>query len=263
MKKQSLNDFSESVATVAGFLWQKGWAERNGGNISLRIPDEEPGHRFSHGKAEFPLVEPMPELGGHWYYLTGTGCRMRDVAVNPLNYGLLIRISEDGLQYEADSGTHVRPTSELPSHLAIHRQLQSQGKTFSAVVHTHPTELIALSHIRKFLVDGVLSRLLWSMIPETKIFVPRGIGIVPYILTGTRELADATIESLKNHDVVLWEKHGVLATGDDIVECFDLIDTLNKSAQIYLTAKTAGFEPEGLSDSQLDELAEAFKGFVK
>lgn len=29
----------ESVAEVAGYLWQKGWAERNGGNITVNITD--------------------------------------------------------------------------------------------------------------------------------------------------------------------------------------------------------------------------------
>ena len=26
------------VAEVAGYLWQKGWAERNGGNITVNVP---------------------------------------------------------------------------------------------------------------------------------------------------------------------------------------------------------------------------------
>ena len=29
----------EKVAEVAGYLWQKGWAERNGGNITVNITD--------------------------------------------------------------------------------------------------------------------------------------------------------------------------------------------------------------------------------
>ena len=31
--KRVVND----VAEVAGYLWQKGWAERNGGNITVNI----------------------------------------------------------------------------------------------------------------------------------------------------------------------------------------------------------------------------------
>ena len=28
-----------NVAEVAGYLWQKGWAERNGGNITINITE--------------------------------------------------------------------------------------------------------------------------------------------------------------------------------------------------------------------------------
>ena len=30
----------EQVAEVAGYLWQKGWAERNGGNIVINVTDQ-------------------------------------------------------------------------------------------------------------------------------------------------------------------------------------------------------------------------------
>ncbi len=29
----------EKVAEVAGYLWEKGWAERNGGNITVNITE--------------------------------------------------------------------------------------------------------------------------------------------------------------------------------------------------------------------------------
>ena len=29
----------EKVAETAGYLWQKGWAERNGGNITINITE--------------------------------------------------------------------------------------------------------------------------------------------------------------------------------------------------------------------------------
>jgi rhamnulose-1-phosphate aldolase len=56
----------------------------------------------------------------------------------------------------------------------------------------------------------------------------------------------------------MWEKHGVCAVGENIMEAFDMVDTLSKSAQIYLTAKSMGFEPEGTTPQQMQELKEAF-----
>ena len=84
-----------------------------------------------------------------------------------------------------------------------------------------------------FLKKDVLSHLLWSMISETKAFCPRGLGIVPYMLPSSVELAEETIKAIDdNYDVVMWEKHGVFAVGDDVMEAIDMVDVLNKSAII-------------------------------
>jgi rhamnulose-1-phosphate aldolase len=256
---QTIENQLKDIASVAGFLWQRGWAERNGGNISVRMEHANTADSFSLGEVEpHSLQHPFSKLDGKIFYVTGTGERMRDVAVSPLNYGLIIRILNNGTSWIPLAGNTNAPTSELVSHLAIHQQFIENRSENRAVLHTHPTELIALTHCPPFLEPGTLTKMLWSMIPETRVFVPRGVGLIPYRMTGTAELARETIKALVNHDVVLWEKHGVLAVGEDILSCFDTIDTLTKSAQIYLAAKMAGFEPQGLSDVQLDELKQAF-----
>lgn len=85
-----------------------------------------------------------------------------------------------------------------------------------------------MSHTPKFLEKDVLTYLLWSMIPETKAFCPRGLGIVPYKMPSSVELADATLMELDDYDVVMWEKHGVFAVGTDVMDAFDQIDVLTK-----------------------------------
>ena len=88
--------------------------------------------------------------------------------------------------------------------------LMATGSTYKATLHTHPIELIAMSHTSKFLKKNVLTKILWSMIPETLAFAPLGLGIVPYAMPSSVELADATLKQLEDYDVVLWEKHGRL-----------------------------------------------------
>ena len=101
--------------------------------------------------------------------------------------------------------------------------------------------------------------MLWSMIPETKAFCPRGLGMVPYMLPSSVELADATISAIEDdYDVVMWEKHGVFAVDTDIMSAFDQVDVLNKAAQIYIAARTMGFVPDGMSEVQMRELSEVF-----
>lgn len=248
------------VAEVAGYLWTKGWAERNGGNISVNVT-----HLMCEEEKTLPaltapvaLPAEMAALKGHVFFVTGTGKRMRYVAQAPFENCSLIRISADGLTYEVIAEKPIAPTSELPSHLSMHNYLRQRGRDNRVVLHTHPTDIIGLTHSPKFLDSACLTRTLWAMIPECRIIVPKGIGIVRYEIPGTIDLARATIQQLEKHDVVFWEKHGILAVGEDLIECFDAIDTLSKSAQIYLNARMAGFEPEGLTDAQLDGLVEAF-----
>lgn len=249
------------VAEVAGYLWQKGWAERNGGNITVNITAwADEGLRSLPALQEpQPIGGELPYLKGMYFYCKGTNKRMRDLSRQPMQNGSVIRILDDAAHYEIIADEAVKPTSELPSHLSVHNYLLSKGSAYTASLHTHPTELVAMSHHREFLAKDVLTQLLWSMIPETKAFCPKGLGVVPYLLPGSVELAEATIRSLsENYDVVLWEKHGVFAVGEDIMEAFDMVDTLVKSAQIYQCSRSMGFVPEGMSEAQLREMSAAF-----
>ncbi|MCD8081650.1 MAG: rhamnulose-1-phosphate aldolase [Bacteroides sp.] len=248
------------VAEVAGYLWQKGWAERNGGNITINITDAVDAEiRALPAISDRMLIgKELPHLKGRYFFCKGTNKRMRDLARRPMDNGAMIRICDDCASYEIIADHPVKPTSELPAHLPMHNYLIGKGSSYKAAIHTHPIDLVAMTHHAPFLEKDVLTRLLWSMIPETRAFCPRGLGIVPYQLPSSIELADATIDQLEEYDVVMWEKHGICAVGEDIMEAFDSIDTLSKSAQIYLTARSIGFVPEGMSDAQMEELKVAF-----
>ncbi len=249
------------TAEVAGYLWQKGWAERNGGNITVNVTDRVD----AVIRALPPLTEPrplgqvLPYLKGCYFYCKGTQKRMRDLARAPMENGSLIRILDDCAHYVIVADTPVAPTSELPSHLAVHNYLLAKGSPYRASLHTHPIELVAMTHSKRFMEKDVATRLLWSMIPETKAFCPRGLGMVPYLLPGSNELAEATIRAIDDdYDVVMWEKHGVFAVDTDIMSAFDQVDVLNKAAQIYIAGRSMGFEPDGMTDAQMREISAVF-----
>ena len=253
--KQQIDD----VAEVAGYLWQKGWAERNAGNISINITDiigDE--NKSLSALATYPLPRNMSELANDFFYVTGTGMRMRDLAKNPLKYGSIVRVAADGNSYDVVAEENVKPTSELPSHFSIMASFKRKGSSNRLVLHTHPTDLISLSHIPELKSTEALNNVLWGMHPETFIVVPRGIGLVPYEVPGTLEIADLTLPMLDKHDLLLWEKHGVFAVGQNLLDTFDLIDTLSKSAQIFAFAKSMGYTPEGLTKKQIQDLIGPF-----
>ena len=113
------------VAETAGYLWEKGWAERNGGNITVNITE----HVDEAMRSMPAICEPkaigaeLPHLKGCWFYCKGTQKRMRDLARDPMANGSIIRITEDCAHYEIVADKPVAPTSELPSHLSVHNYL--------------------------------------------------------------------------------------------------------------------------------------------
>ena len=152
----------EQIAEVAGYLWEKGWAERNGGNITVNVTefvDEE--------IRSMPAIAPakqigkiLPNLKGKYFYAKGTGKRMRDLARRPMENGSIIRICEDCASYEIIADNAVMPTSELPSHLSLQDYLIGTGSIYKATLHTHPIELVAMSHIQRFLRSDEMTRVL-------------------------------------------------------------------------------------------------------
>ena len=252
----------EQVAEVASYLWQKGWAERNGGNIVINVTDQLSTLNYSQLStlnSKLPLGTTLPHLKGCYFFCKGTNRRMRDLARWPMDNGSVIRILDDCAHYEIIADKPVMPTSELPSHLSVHNYLIGKGLPYKATLHTHPIELVAMTHHRPFLEKDVLTQILWSMIPETRAFCPKGLGVVPYLLPSSVALGEATLNTLdEGYDVVMWEKHGVFAVDTDIMAAFDQVDVLNKAAQIYMSARSMGFEPEGMSEAQMKELADVF-----
>ncbi len=239
------------ILNVASLIQKNGWAEKNAGNFSIKL-DFEDDRVYD---VSIPLSTSFPMLGNSLFLVTGKGKRMRDIAKNPIENTLLIRICSKGDSYSIITDGDVVPTSELPTHLAIHNMIAQRGSDERVVVHSHVTELIALTHVKEYCNQKKLNNLLWQMHPETIMFIPKGVGFVPFMMPGSTEIANATIETLKNHQIALWEKHGVFSIADNINNCYDLIDIIAKSAKIYFLCASTGTLPEGLNEKQLDGLA--------
>ena len=260
-KNSELKKVTDKMSEVAGYLWEKGWAERNAGNISINITGIAGGR--VEKLASYPAKQlniALPALANNIFLITGTGKRMREVARDIWGNCSIVVVHEDGKTYSIVSeGETVIPTSELPTHLGVHEVMVKRGGNDKVLVHTHPNEIVAMSLLPSMQKETAINDALWGMHPETYIVVPKGVGLIPYEVPGTDEIAQLTIKSLEVHNVVVWPKHGCLAIGSDLIETFDTIDTLNKSAHLYLLCKSAGEMPVGLQKTERDVLKVAFK----
>ena len=266
MKKMSrlpdnVREEIHKLSEVASYLWDKQWAERNAGNISVRLTDFFGENDFSDIPAFTPCQQ-LPEMSaGQIYLVTGAGCYLRDLVKNPEKASAILLINQHANAYAVLWGGEkdgFRPTSEFVSHIRIHCYCQENNPKHNAVLHTHCTELIVMSHHPLFHDEDEFNRSIWKMCPEARVYLPKGICCAPYALTGTAELAERSIAGLKKRDVVLWEKHGPLATGEDVIRAFDYLDVANKAAKMLLMAWSAGFEPAGLTEEQIRELEKKF-----
>ena len=62
---------------------------------------------------------------------------------------------------------------------------------------------------------------------------------------------------MKKYRIVIWTNHGIYGAGKDLDETFGLIETVEKTAQIYML--TEGHERVNLiSDKQLKDIADYF-----
>ncbi len=254
----------QKVSKTAKLIWEKGWAERNGGNISINLTNMAGNISTDYSKHQYINVSHYPkDLSKKVFFVTGTGERIRDLK-KPEEASCIIQFDTEVNGYHILWGgvgkKNIRPTSELISHAKIQLDLEKSPRKYTTVLHSHPTEMICLSHHPTLSKnEEAFNNTIWSMLPEVRIFVPRGVTLLPYALPGSETLANMTVEGLRNRDVAVWLKHGALAAGKDIMEAFDFLDVANKGCNIYMKCLASGFTPTGMTKSEMEELVKAFK----
>ena len=165
------------VKFVQGFIrmcndgWEQGWHERNGGNLSYRMKEEEVEEVKEYLSLDGEWKEigtSVPELAGEFFMVTGSGKYFRNVILDPEDSICIIELDEKGENYRICWGlvNGGRPTSELPSHLMNHevKKLATNG-AHRFIYHAHTTNVIALTFVLP-IKDEVFTRELWEMATE-------------------------------------------------------------------------------------------------
>lgn len=266
MKKFVDSIFVETMCFVSYESYNRYWDERNGGNISVMIDQEEVDQfddicTIDESTRQIELGFDGSFLADKYFLVTGTGSYFRRIKTRPeVDLGL-VKIAEDGKSYYivwgfADGG---RPTSEFPSHLMSHIERLKVNPDHRAVMHCHPTNFVALSFTQP-LDEKVITRLLWKMQAESIVVFPEGIGIIPYMTPGTTEIGQKTSEKMSEFQAVMWPHHGIFASGNSLDEAYGLIEVIEKAAMIYTAISSQGGEiKQEITDKELSEIAEYFK----
>ena len=242
-------------------MWDKGWDEGNGGNVSILL-DEDEAEQLEKYPADmvrtFPIRDIPDNVRGRYFVVTATGSFFQHIKVEPQDLVGVVHIPRVGDCYEIVAGYEAggKPTVEFESHLRSHASRLAVDPSHHVIMHNHSTGIVTMTHCGPTDEKG-FTVALWRMVSESILKFPEGIGFMPWCVCGTEEIGIATAEKMKNHRVVVWQYHGVLSSGSSLRNAYGLLEIVDKAAEVYVGSHACAHVNPGISDAQLQALADA------
>jgi rhamnulose-1-phosphate aldolase len=259
-----LDELLDSMGEGGARICEIDASEAGAGNISVCLGWPVEVRRRFPLQEEIDLPLSVPALAGRTLLVTGSGRRLRQIKADPLSCIGALRIHDGGASATLHSSPRrlfERLTSELNSHLAVHQdQVERRDVVFQAVVHAQPPNLAYLSHIPAYRSDEALNTRILRWEPETIIVLPEGVAVLEFMVPGSPELMAANVAGLREHQVVVWAKHGVMARSDlSVTRAVDRIEYAETGARYEYMDLVAGGRAERLTDADLHRIATTFE----
>lgn len=239
-------------------------SEAGAGNISVYVGwDLELRRRFPE-QTEIDLPLPAPALAGRTLLVTGSGRRLRQIHEDPEAAVAGVRVHDGGLtatMFTSPRRLFTRLTSEFNSHLAVHQdQVARRGIDFQAVVHAQPMHLTYLSHVPAYRDTAAFNARVLRWEPESIVALSEGIGVLPFLVPGSEAMMEANVEGLREFQIVVWSKHGVMARSDlSVTRATDRIEYAETGARYEYMNLLAGGIAEGLTRDEVRAVASEFE----
>ncbi|WP_294374696.1 rhamnulose-1-phosphate aldolase [uncultured Slackia sp.] len=251
--------FMKGFVRLCGDGWDQGWHERNGGNLTYRMTDAEVTACrpfFNDIPSEWVSMGVQADnLRGAFFTTTGSGRYMRNVPLDPAHNVGIVEINDAGDAWRIvwglkDGG---KPTSEFPTHFMNHSvRMKATNDACRVIYHAHPGNVIALTFVMP-LDARTITRALWKAMTECIVVFPKGVGVVPWMVPGGAEIAEATSELMKTYDAAIWAQHGLFCSGPDFDTTFGLMHTIEKAAAIYAEARMLNGSSDDFQNTITDE----------
>ena len=257
-------EFMQGFIHMANDGWEQRWHERNGGNLTYRMKEEE----VEACKAAFTYDQPWTDLGitaanlaGAYFVATGSGKYFQNILSKPEESLCIARLNEKGDAFQVVWGLTAggRPTSEFPSHVMNHSVKTAIDPSYRVIYHAHPANVIALTFVLP-LTDRDFTLALWESMTECPVVFPAGVGVVPWMVPGGSDVARATSALMKKYDVAIWAHHGLFCAGPDFDSTFGLMHTVEKAAEIRVKVLSCGMGiRQTITAEDFRAVAEAFQ----
>lgn len=201
----------EEICRIGESLYRRGYAVGSAGNISARLEDG--------------------------FLITPT-----DTCLGFLDPAGLARLDRDGRQL---SGERASKT------ILLHRAIYGARPDAGGMVHTHSTNLVALTMLPDVDRNDVLP-------PITPYFVMK-VGHVPMIAyrrPGDPEVAGLVLAHVARVRAVLLERLGPLVWHDSVSAACFALEELEETAKLHLMLRAVA--PSPLTDAQLEDIRRTF-----
>lgn len=194
---------AEQIVLIMDRIYRQGMTTTSGGNLSIR-----------------------EETGDLWI-------TPRAVDKGSLTPRDIVHVSPDG----KIAGRHP-PSVELPFHQLIYRRRPD----LRALVHAHPSGLVAFSLVRK-IPDT-------SLVPGMRLDCGAAV-MAEYGLPGSAELGERIAAAFgEGSDAVMLENHGAVTGGRDLLQAYMVFETMEFCARLEIEARRIG-TPSGLGEEEL------------
>jgi L-fuculose-phosphate aldolase len=140
----------------------------------------------------------------------------------------------------------VEGTRRSFSELQIHRAAYAARPDITVVIHAHPPISTGFAVAGVPFPHPIMAEPVVSLGPE--------VPMVPYFQPGSPALSDAIGAALQRADVIILERHGVLAVGGGFEQAYLRMELVEHIARIGLAAQQIG-QVRFLSPSEVKHLA--------
>lgn len=166
------------------------------------------------------------------FFITGTGTQL-----DQLDTGSFSQVSLEGLHIDG-----IRPSSEYRVHLECYRTRPD----IDICIHLHPQASVLTASldlpIRFLTIDHV--------------YYVRKVSRIPWIRSGTQQIADATANAVKDVNVVILENHGCVVLAPNAQLGFARVLNLEEAAELTLRCHQLGLQPNEVPKAYWDYLLE-------
>lgn len=147
---------------------------------------------------------------------------------------LMVRINLDGKNVVAGARS---PSSEW----CMHTRILARKPQANAVIHAHAPNATILANTGLPFLPISTEAAFFGNIPR-----------VPFLMPGTPELAEAVANAMEDEWAVLMINHGIIVAGRNLRRAADMVEIIERSAEVILGCYAVGKEPPVLPQDAVD-----------